>query len=152
MNVPVLSPAAPNPHVLVAFNAPSLVRFGPAVGEGGFVIYDSTVVPAPPDRPGVTFVAVPATEIANGLGRLMMKNMVALGALVEATALFPVDTFRTAIAQALHAKPALLQQNLDAFEAGRRAVRRRNCCAESQGDGVPCPSVHVACAECERAR
>jgi 2-oxoisovalerate ferredoxin oxidoreductase beta subunit len=147
----VLSPAVPAPHVLVAFNAPSLARFGPTVVDGGIVIYDSTVASAPPDLPGVTLVAVPATEIANGLGRLMVKNMVALGALAETTDLLPVDTFRTAIAQALHAKPALLQQNLDAFDAGRRAVRRRERCAEAQGDGVPCTSVHVACAECERA-
>ncbi len=148
----VLSPAVPTPQVLVAFNAPSLNKFGPTVAEGGIVIYDSTVAPAPPDLPGVTLVPVAATDIANGLGHLMMKNMVALGALAEATGLFPAETFVTAIRQALHTKPAWLQQNLDAFDAGRRAVHHRDCCAESQGDGVPCTTVHVACAECERAR
>jgi 2-oxoisovalerate ferredoxin oxidoreductase beta subunit len=146
----VLSPAAPAPHVLVAFNGPSLAKFGPTVVEGGIVIYDSTVAPTPPDLPGVTLVPVAATEIANGLGRLMMKNLVALGALAEATQLFPVDTFLTAIRQALHSKPALLQQNLEAFDAGRRAARRQEHCAEFQGDGVPCTTVHVACDECER--
>ncbi len=30
----VLSPAAPEPHVLVAFNAPSLEKFGPTVRRG----------------------------------------------------------------------------------------------------------------------
>ncbi|HEY7514664.1 MAG TPA: thiamine pyrophosphate-dependent enzyme, partial [Vicinamibacteria bacterium] len=39
----VLSPAAPRPHVLVAFNAPSLAKFGPAVPSGGIVLYDRTV-------------------------------------------------------------------------------------------------------------
>jgi 2-oxoisovalerate ferredoxin oxidoreductase beta subunit len=147
----VLSPAAPAPHVLVAFNAPSLTKFGPTVVEGGIVIYDSTVAPTPPNLDGVTVVPVPATEIANRMGKLMMKNMVALGALAEATQLFPIDTFVTAIRQALHHKPALIQMNLDAFDAGRRAVAKRERCTESQGDGVPCTSVHVACAECERA-
>ncbi|HEY5896276.1 MAG TPA: 2-oxoacid:acceptor oxidoreductase family protein, partial [Burkholderiales bacterium] len=37
----VLSPAAPSPHVLVAFNAPSLDKFAEAVRPGGIVIYDS---------------------------------------------------------------------------------------------------------------
>ena len=51
----VLSPAAPNPHVLVAFNAPSLERFAPTVRPGGIVIYDSSVIEAPPPVPaGVT--------------------------------------------------------------------------------------------------
>ncbi|HZP47724.1 MAG TPA: 2-oxoacid:acceptor oxidoreductase family protein [Vicinamibacterales bacterium] len=148
----VLSPAAPAPHVLVAFNAPSLARFGPTVAERGIVIYDSTVVPTPPELPGVAVVPVPATGIANGLGKLMMKNMVALGALAEATGLFPIDTFATAIRQALHARPALIPANLDAFEAGRQAVHAHEaCCAELQGDGAPCAGVHVACEECERA-
>ncbi len=31
----VLSPAAPDPHILVAFNAPSLAKFAPHVPEGG---------------------------------------------------------------------------------------------------------------------
>lgn len=44
----VLSPAAPGPHVLVAFNAPSLEKFGPRVRRGGLVLYDITVVPEPP--------------------------------------------------------------------------------------------------------
>ena len=39
----VLSPAAPTPHVLVAFNAPSLAKFGPHV-PGRHVVYDSSVV------------------------------------------------------------------------------------------------------------
>jgi 2-oxoisovalerate ferredoxin oxidoreductase beta subunit len=147
----VLSPAAPTPHVLVAFNGPSLAKFGPTVVEGGIVIYDSTVAPTPPDLPGVRLVPVPATEIASGLGKLMMKNMVALGAFAEATQLLPVDTLVTAIRQALQHKPALIQANLDAFDAGRRAVARRDCCTEAQGDGVPCTSVHGACAECGRA-
>ncbi len=43
----VLSPAAPGrPHVLVAFNAPSLAKFGPAVVPGGTIVYDSSVVEA----------------------------------------------------------------------------------------------------------
>ncbi|HZR25095.1 MAG TPA: 2-oxoacid:acceptor oxidoreductase family protein [Vicinamibacterales bacterium] len=147
----VLSPAAPHPHVLVAFNAPSLAKFGPTVAADGVIVYDSTVAPMAPDLPGVQLVAVPATAIANDLGHVMMKNVVALGALAEATHLFPAETFVSAIRQALHHKPALLQQNIDAFEAGRRAVAVRHCCAEAQGDGVPCTSVHVACDECARA-
>ena len=44
----VLSPAAPEPHVLVAFNAPSVAKFAPHVPEGGVVVYDSSVVARAP--------------------------------------------------------------------------------------------------------
>ena len=39
------------------------------------------------------------TEIASGLGKRVVKNVVALGALQEATKLFPTETFLTALRQ-----------------------------------------------------
>ena len=115
----VLSPAAPAPHLLVAFNAPSLAKFGPAVAPGGTAIYDCSVVPEPPDLPdGVRALGVPATGIAQELGLPMVKNVVALGALQGATRLFPEETFLTAIRQALRDKRALLSLNELAFRRG----------------------------------
>lgn len=65
---------------------------------------------------------MPATAIATGLGRVTVKNIVALGALAGATRLFPTDTFLTAIRQALRDKPALLELNEQAFALGAKAV------------------------------
>jgi 2-oxoisovalerate ferredoxin oxidoreductase beta subunit len=118
----VLSPAAPNPHVLVAFNAPSLARFEPAVADAGLIVFDSSVARLDRARGHIAVVAVPATEIANRLGSLRLKNMVAVGALAEASRLFPLESFATAIRQTLERSP-LLRQNLEAFEAGVRAAR-----------------------------
>ena len=117
----VESPAAPNPHILLAFNAPSLARFGPHVVAGGTVVYDSSVAPAP-DLRGVRVFGVPITAMANAMGRLMIKNMIALGALAAATRLFPPETFLTAIRQALRGKPNLLALNEEAFARGLRAA------------------------------
>jgi 2-oxoisovalerate ferredoxin oxidoreductase beta subunit len=115
----VLSPAAPNPHVLVAFNAPSLERFARTVRTGGTIIYDSSVIEAPPAMPaGVTACPVPLTRIAADLGKPVVKNIVALGALQEATRLFPQETFLTAIRQALSDKCALIPLNEEAFAWG----------------------------------
>jgi Pyruvate/2-oxoacid:ferredoxin oxidoreductase gamma subunit len=119
----VLSPAVPRPDVLVAFNQPSLDKFGPEVVDGGVVIYDSSVAPQTPVLPGRRVVPIAATEIANRLGRLTVKNIVALGALAAATDLFPEQTFVTAVREALHARPALLALNEQAFAAGVAAVR-----------------------------
>jgi 2-oxoisovalerate ferredoxin oxidoreductase beta subunit len=120
----VLSPAAPNPHVLVAFNAPSLAKFGPTVVPGGYVIYDSsTCHEAPHVANRVTVVGVPFTQIAADLGRTVVKNVVALGALQEATHLFPKETFLTAIRQALKEKCAMIPLNEEAFAWGAKSVR-----------------------------
>jgi 2-oxoisovalerate ferredoxin oxidoreductase beta subunit len=120
----VLSPSAATPHVLVAFNAQSLEKFGPAVLAGGIVIYDSSVAHAvPPLAHGVLAVPVPAAALAQDLGRLTVKNTVMLGVLAEATRIFPQDTFLTAIRQALGGKPALIGINEQAFRAGCEAAR-----------------------------
>jgi len=119
----VLSPAAPHPHALVAFNAPSLIKFGPEVVPGGVVIYDSSIISAPPPlHPSVRAVGVPCSAIAHELGKAMVKNVVALGALLGATRLFPEETFLTAIRQALHARPALIPLNEQALDRGLKAA------------------------------
>ena len=122
----VLAPAAPHPHVLVAFNAPSLAKFGPAVVPGGTVVYDSSVVPTPPKlQPSVKVWGVPCTQIARDLGKVMVKNIVALGALQAATAFLPEETLLAAVRQTLRDKPALIPLNETAFARGLQAVRER---------------------------
>lgn len=121
----VLNPASPEPHILVAFNAPSLARFGPTVRPGGTILYDSSVVADPPRfDASVRVVPVPCTEIARDLGRVMVKNIVALGALQATTNLFPKETFLTAIRQALRDRCALIPLNEEAFAWGIRSVDR----------------------------
>jgi 2-oxoisovalerate ferredoxin oxidoreductase beta subunit len=119
----VLSPASPMPHVLVAFNAPSLAKFGPQVQRGGTILYDSSVIKDVPPLPeGVRAYGAPFTEIAADLGKVVVKNVVALGALQAATNLFPQETFLTAIRQALKDKCAMIPLNEEAFRWGVRAV------------------------------
>ena len=91
------------------------------------VVYDSSVVHSLPGlRPGVRAFGVPFAQIAADLGKIIVKNIVALGALQEATGLFPKDTFLTAIRQALAEKCALIPLNEEAFAWGvRRAAEAR---------------------------
>lgn len=119
----VLSPDVPVPDVLVAFNAPSLAKFGPAVVPGGVVVYDSSVIQELPAMdPAVRAIGVPCSDIARELGQPMVKNTVALGALSGATGLFPGETFLAAIRQALHGKSALAAVNEEAFRRGMQAA------------------------------
>jgi 2-oxoisovalerate ferredoxin oxidoreductase beta subunit len=120
----VLSPAATKPHVLLAFNAPSLAKFGGSVLPGGVVIYDRSVIePVPALPPGIRALGIPCASIAAELGRPVVKNIVALGALQEATSLLPRETFLAAVHEALHERPALVAVNEEAFARGARAAR-----------------------------
>ena len=122
----VLNPASPTPHVLIAFNAPSLAKFGLTVRPGGYILYDSSVArEVKPGDPSITVLGVPFTEIAAGLGKLVVKNIVALGALQAATSLFPAETLLAAVRQALAHKPSLIPLNEQAFAAGITAVASR---------------------------
>ena len=119
----VLSPASPKPNVLIAFNMPSLVKFGPDVPPGGTIIYDSSVIhELTPMRAGVKVIGVPMSEIAKDLGKIMVKNIVALGALQAATGIFPKETFLTAVRRALKDKCAMIPMNEQAFEWGVKAA------------------------------
>jgi 2-oxoisovalerate ferredoxin oxidoreductase beta subunit len=126
----VLSPASPRPHVLIAFNAPSLAKFGPTVEPGGTILYDSSVIPEPPPLPErVTARGVPFTGIAVDLKLPVAKNIVALGALCAATEIFPKETFLSVIRRALKEKALLIPANEKAFARGAEAIE----------GGVPCP-------------
>ncbi len=118
----VLSPACPRPHALVAFNPPSLEKFGPTVRPGGVVIYDNSVIPNPPilDE-SITVVGVPCSEIARELGKLMVKNVVALGALQAATQVFPAESFLAVLKKALKDKCTIFELNEVAFARGQAA-------------------------------
>jgi 2-oxoisovalerate ferredoxin oxidoreductase beta subunit len=119
----VLNPAAPEPDVLVAFNAPSLAKFARTVAEGGLILYDSTVIADPGLLPpGRRVLPVPLTQLAADLGRPMVKNMVALGALLAAIDVLPAAALLGTLHHVLKDKAAAIPLNEAAFAAGQKAA------------------------------
>ena len=106
----------------MAFNAPSLEKFGPKVKAGGTIIYDSSVMTEPAELdPSITAVGIPCTQIALDLGAVKVKNVVALGAMQAATGLFPAESVLNAIRNALQSNCAMLDLNEEAFSWGVKA-------------------------------
>ena len=66
---------------------------------------------------------VPFGEVAKDLGNILVKNVVALGALQEATKVFPKETFLTAIREALKKKSAMIPLNEEAFACGAKLAK-----------------------------
>jgi 2-oxoglutarate ferredoxin oxidoreductase subunit alpha len=90
------------------------------VREGGVVIYDTSVIETRPDAlpDGVRVVGVPFTAVAKDLGSVLVKSVVALGALQGVTRIFPKATFLAAIRDALRGKGAMVALDEQAFERG----------------------------------
>ena len=65
---------------------------------------------------------MPFTRIAADLGRPVIKNVVALGALQAALGLLPEGSIMATLRHVLKDKAALLPLNEAAFAAGRAAV------------------------------
>ncbi|MCM2269926.1 MAG: 2-oxoacid:acceptor oxidoreductase family protein [Thermoanaerobaculia bacterium] len=119
----VLSPAAQRPNVLVAFNAPSVAKFAPAMAPGGVLLYDSAVVPEVPTlAAGTRAIGVPFSTIAAEIGKPMIKNVVALGALQRATGILPAESLLHTLREALAKRPEMVPLNEEAFRRGGEAV------------------------------
>jgi Pyruvate/2-oxoacid:ferredoxin oxidoreductase gamma subunit len=80
------------------------------------------VTEAPELDPSIKIFPVPFTGIATDLGKAVVKNIVALGALQAATGIFPKETLLTAIRVALKDKCAMIPLNEEAFAWGIKSV------------------------------
>jgi 2-oxoisovalerate ferredoxin oxidoreductase beta subunit len=71
-------------------------------------------------------LALPLTKIAADLGKPMVKNVVALGALQAALRLLPDNALLETLAHVLKDKAAVFPLNKAAFAAGQAAVQPTN--------------------------
>jgi 2-oxoglutarate ferredoxin oxidoreductase subunit gamma len=117
---PIGSPIVDTPQALVALNAPSLDRFEPAVAEGGLVVYNSSLVKRSPKREDVRNLPVPINDIAQELGNPRVINMVALGALVRASGIVPLEAVIEAMAYEMRerGRDRLIEINSQALRRG----------------------------------
>lgn len=119
---PIGSPVVDRPDVLVAFNRPSLDKFGNDVKEGGLILYESMSGEyKAPD--GVRSISIPATQIAISMGSEQAANTAMLGALMEAGFLgLSKNAFKSALERTFAKKPKLVALNLEVLEAGAKAA------------------------------
>jgi 2-oxoglutarate ferredoxin oxidoreductase subunit gamma len=115
-NSPVLYPYVPKPDILVVMSQEAYVRFAPELKEGGTLIIEQDLVRVT-NLPGSTKVySVPATRIAEELGKRMVLNSVMVGFFTAVTNLLEPDAVRKAVADSV---PASFQElNLKAFDRG----------------------------------
>lgn len=119
---PVGSPIIINPDVLISMNKPSLDKFENAVVDGGYILYDSSLIDREVKREDVTVRAVKATSIASDMGKTGMANMIMLGVLLKATGIFTLDEIKAGVEKAVPpSKQSLIELNLKMIEIGYNA-------------------------------
>lgn len=116
---PVHYPYVDRPTILAALSQEAYLRFAPCLREDGILLLEEDLVR--PDaagelRPDLRLYRVPATRLAEELGRKMVLNMVLVGFFTAITGLLRVDSARRALAESVPRGTEAL--NLAAFDKG----------------------------------
>jgi 2-oxoglutarate ferredoxin oxidoreductase subunit gamma len=115
-NEPILYPYVTQPDILVVMSQEAYTRFAPQLKPGGILITEEELVRIDRIPDGVRLFRVPATRLAEELGRKMVLNIVMVGFFGAVTNLLTRDALRQAVADSV--PPAFQDLNLRAFDKG----------------------------------
>ncbi len=84
--------------VSLVLSQAAYVKYAADTRPGGLLIYDSGLVEPDPDDESVVRVGLPFTQVASDdLGKKVVTNIVAVGALARISEVLPVDAVRDAV-------------------------------------------------------
>jgi len=113
---PVLYPYVTKPDIIVVMSQEAYVKFGAELKDGGTLIMEQDLVRVT-DLPAQTKVfSIPATRLAEELGKKMVLNIVMVGFFTAVSQLLEVSAVRDAVADSVPA--AFRDLNLKAFDKG----------------------------------
>jgi 2-oxoglutarate ferredoxin oxidoreductase subunit gamma len=113
---PVLYPYVTKPDIMVVMSQEAYVKFGAELKDGGTLIVEQDLVRVT-DLPAQTKVfSIPATRLAEELGKKMVLNIVMVGFFTAVSQLLEVSAVRDAVADSVPA--AFRDLNLKAFDKG----------------------------------
>jgi len=113
---PILYPYVTQPDILVVMSQEAYTRFAPQLKPGGILITEQELVNIDRMPTGIRVFGVPATRLAEELGRKMVLNIVMVGFFGAVTGLLDRESLRKAVADSV--PPAFQDLNLRAFEKG----------------------------------
>jgi len=116
---PVLYPYVTQPDILVVTSQEAYARFIPGLKDGGILIVEEDLVRVDPSLSAnkeIQVYSIPATRIAEVLGKRMVQNSVMVGFFTAVTNLLDPDAVGKAVADSV--PESFRELNLKAFEKG----------------------------------
>jgi 2-oxoglutarate ferredoxin oxidoreductase subunit gamma len=113
---PILYPYVTQPDILMVMSQEAYKVFKPQLKPGGILIVEQDLVRIDHPPQGVRFYGVPATRLAEELGRKVVLNIVMVGFFAAVTHMLDPDSLRQAVADSV--PPAMQKLNLQAFDKG----------------------------------
>jgi 2-oxoglutarate ferredoxin oxidoreductase subunit gamma len=113
---PILYPYVAHPDILVVMSQESYTRFSPQLKPGGILITEQELVNIDKTPAGIRMYGVPATRLAEELGRKVVLNIVMVGFFGAVTNMLDPDSLLKAVADSV--PPAMQKLNLQAFDKG----------------------------------
>jgi 2-oxoglutarate ferredoxin oxidoreductase subunit gamma len=115
-NEPILYPYVTRPDILVTMSQEAYSLFAPQLKDDGILIIEQDLVRIDKLPAGVRVYSLPATRLAEELGKRMVMNIVMVGFFGAVTNLLNPDALRQAIADSV--PEAFRELNLKAFDKG----------------------------------
>ncbi len=112
----ILYPYVHRPHILVTMSHDAFAKFGPELRDDGMLLYEEELVQPAGLPAAVKTYGIPATRIAEELGKKMVLNIVMVGFFAAVTNLVNVEAMRQAVKSSVPRGTEDL--NLKAFDRG----------------------------------
>lgn len=113
---PVLYPYVTHPDIMVIMSQEAYNRFAPELKTGGMLIIEEDLVRVSNLKGDPKVFAIPATRLAEELGKRMVLNSVMVGFFTAVTKLLNPDAVRKSVADSV--PPSFRELNLKAFDKG----------------------------------
>jgi 2-oxoglutarate ferredoxin oxidoreductase subunit gamma len=115
-NEPILYPYVTRPDILVTMSQEAYSLFSPQLKEDGILVIEQDLVRVDKLPAGVRVYGVPATRLAEELGKRMVLNIVMVGFFAAVTNVLEPQSIRDAVGDSV--PPAFRDLNLKAFDKG----------------------------------
>src|SRR5690349_5960989 len=113
---PVLYPYVTHPDILVVMSQEAYVKFAPELKAGGLLIIEQDMVRISNVKAGTKLFSIPATRLAEELGKRMVLNIVMVGFFAAVANVVKPESLRAAVAASVPS--AFKELNLKAFDKG----------------------------------
>jgi 2-oxoglutarate ferredoxin oxidoreductase subunit gamma len=134
---PVLYPYLTNPDILVVMSQEAYTRFTPDVREGGILLVEEDLVRLENLGQHLKVYGIPATRLAEKLGKKMVLNVVMVGFLCAISQVVSLESCRQAVNDSVPAR--FRELNLRAFDEGYayglKLLESGPVTEETDGDG-----------------